>query len=39
VVLAADPTAGIQSANHGSGLGSAAADDERDPNFLGIRTL
>ncbi len=34
VVLAADPTAGIQSANHGSGLGSAAADHERDPNFL-----
>lgn len=38
VVLAADPTAGIQSANHGSGLGSAAADHERDPNFLsGLR--
>src|SRR5208283_1431524 len=34
MVLAADPTAGIQSANHGSGLGSAAADDERYPNFL-----
>ena len=34
VVLATDRTAGIRSANHGSGLGSAAADDERDPNFL-----
>src|SRR5260370_15513701 len=34
VVLATNPTAGIQSANHGSGLGSAAADDDRDPDLL-----
>src|ERR1700739_1388943 len=34
VVLATDPAAGIQSANHGSGLGSAAADDDRDPDLL-----
>src|SRR5437667_159726 len=34
VVLATDPTAGIQSAHHGSSLRSAAADDERDPDLL-----
>src|SRR6266850_1348374 len=34
VVLATNPTAGIQSAHHGSSLGAAAADDERDPDLL-----
>jgi len=34
VVLAADPTTGIQSANHGAGLGSATADDDRDLDLL-----
>src|SRR6266566_6960099 len=34
VVLATHPTPRIQSANHGSCLGSAAADDDRDPDFL-----
>ncbi len=33
-VLATDPTAGIQCANHGSCLRSAAADDDRDPDLL-----
>jgi len=34
VVLATDPTAGIQSANHGSCLGATTADDDRDPDLL-----